>query len=327
MSGKGATGLHWATVATRAKRDAGRKKARAGTSPAASGGRGARKPAARARRPAAPAESPAPATPAALDWDASALAPVEPAFAARVPAPAPERPRPAGRRAVFLDVENTSKPQHLARVIDHLALNHRDSQTDVVAVANWKVVGHDAARLLAQRGAHLVHSAPSTGVRDWSDLRLAVSAGIWLAGARPGDRIEIISDDRAFDAVGDVAASLGIEFRRSSYRQLVKEEAAEPLPAAPRPEAAREAGSRRRRRHRGWGGRVASGPGPHEPRRREPAVPPPAAAPAGAEPARPRAIGGHAAGPCTPRPAHTAPHDESVSVVRESVEASPQRVA
>ena len=49
-----------------------------------------------------------------------------------------------------------------------------------------------------------MHSAPSTGVRDWSDLRIAVAAGIWLAAARPGDVIEIVSDDRAFDAVGDV---------------------------------------------------------------------------------------------------------------------------
>ena len=89
-----------------------------------------------------------------------------------------------------------------------------------MAVANWRVVGHEAARLLAARGAHLVHSAPSTGVRDWSDLRIAVAAGIWLAAARPGDVIEIVSDDRAFDAVGDVAASLGIEFRRLSYRRL-----------------------------------------------------------------------------------------------------------
>jgi hypothetical protein len=108
-----------------------------------------------------------------------------------VPPPEPERPRPPGRRAIFLDVENTSRAQHLAHVIDHLGVNPWDRRTELVAVANWRVVGHEAARLLAARGAHLVHSAPSTGVRDWSDLRIAVAAGIWLASARPGDMIEI----------------------------------------------------------------------------------------------------------------------------------------
>jgi hypothetical protein len=58
------------------------------------------------------------------------------------------------------------------------------------------------------------------GVPDWSDLRIAAAAGVWLGEARPGDRIEIVSDDRAFDAVGDVAAGLGVTFRRVSYRLL-----------------------------------------------------------------------------------------------------------
>jgi hypothetical protein len=143
---------------------------------------------------------------------------------------APARPRPAGRRAVFFDVENTSKPQYLAHVLDRLAVDRRDARTELIGVGNWKVVGPDSARLLAQRGAHLVHSAPSVGVSDWSDLRIAVAAGMWLAEARPGDRLEIVSDDRAFDAVGDVAAGLGIEFRRLSYRRLAREPAGETAP-------------------------------------------------------------------------------------------------
>ena len=144
----------------------------------------------------------------------------EPLFAARVPPPESERPFPHRRRAIFFDVENTSRAQHIARVIDHLAIDRLGHRTEFVAVGNWRVVGHDTARLLAAHGAHLVHSAPSVGVRDWSDLRIAVAAGAWLAAARPGDVIEIVSDDRAFDAVGDVAASLGIFFRRLSYRGL-----------------------------------------------------------------------------------------------------------
>src|SRR5437870_12600442 len=176
--------------------------------------------------------------------------PPEPSFAARVPPPAPERRRPTTRHAIFFDVENTSHPAHIERVIERLAIDHLGRSTEFVAVGNWRVIGHETARLLARRGAQLVHSAPSTGVRDWSDLRIAVSAGVWLAGARPGDAMEIVTDDQAFDAVGDVAASLGVLFRRLSYRALlgvVAEEAPE--------ERASEGRSRRRRRGGRRGGR------------------------------------------------------------------------
>ncbi|PWU20540.1 MAG: hypothetical protein C5B48_12425 [Candidatus Rokuibacteriota bacterium] len=49
---------------------------------------------------------------------------------------------------------------------------------------------------------------------------MAVAAGLWLGEARPGDSIASVSDDRAFDAIGDVAASLGVAFRRLSLRRL-----------------------------------------------------------------------------------------------------------
>ena len=144
----------------------------------------------------------------------------EPRFASRVLPPEPDRPFPVSRRAIFFDVENASRPEHIARVIEHLEVDRTGRRTDFVAVGNWRVIGHDTARLLARHGAHLIHSAPSVGVRDWSDLRIAVGAGVWLAGARAGDVLEIITSDRAFDAVGDVAASLGIEFRRLSHQGI-----------------------------------------------------------------------------------------------------------
>src|SRR5712691_2769033 len=176
----------------------------------------------------------------------------EPLFAARVAPPEPERPFPHRRRAIFFDVENTSRAQHIARVIDHLAIDRLGHRTEFIAVGNWRVIGHDTARLLAAHGAHLVHSAPSVGVRDWSDLRIAVAAGAWLASARPGDVIEIVSDDRAFDAVGDVAASLGITFQRLSFRRLAGmragESLAEVVPEPPRPSEPRGQGHRRSRR-------------------------------------------------------------------------------
>jgi hypothetical protein len=191
-------------------------------------------------------------------------------------------------------------------------------------------VGHEAARLLAARGAHLVHSAPSTGVRDWSDLRIAVAAGIWLASARPGDVIEVVSDDRAFDAVGDVAASLGIEFRRLSYRRL-REQSPEMLeePESPPEPPASAAGSRRRRRRRGRG---PGGPPPVSGGERRPSDSRDGGRQGGPSPQHGRSGGGRRrpSGPPAsrppPEPSHTtAPHDELVSVVREMVEASPRR--
>ena len=225
------------------------------------------------------------------------LATPEPVFAARVLPTAPDPPPPANRRAIFYDVENASQPGHIAQVIDHLAIDRLGRRTDFIAVGNWRVIGADTARLLARHGAQLVHSAPSTGVRDWSDLRIAVSAGAWLAAGRPGDMIEIVSDDRAFDAVGDVAAGLGIAFRRLSSRSLTDT-------PGPDPREAPGAGARRdgRGRHRRYG-RRAPVTAAVEPRRAEPRHHEPAHPPAGA--------------------AHTAPHDEIVHIVRELVERAP----
>ncbi|MEX2221910.1 MAG: hypothetical protein WEG40_08935, partial [Candidatus Rokuibacteriota bacterium] len=186
-------------------------------------------------RSAAPTAEPAEPETTAL---AIRTATPERAFAGRVRPPAAPPALPTGRRAIFVDVENSSRAEHIGRVLDHLAIDRADRRVDLIAVGNWRVIGADCARLLARRGAQLVHSAPSTGVRDWSDLRIAVGAGVWLGGGRPGDLIEIVSDDRAFDAVGDVAAVLGVEYRRLSHRGLTgvaaAEEASSPAAAAPR---------------------------------------------------------------------------------------------
>jgi hypothetical protein len=236
----------------------------------------------------------------------------EPTFAARVPEPEPARPLPASRRAIFFDVENTSRAEHIARVLAHLAVDRIGRRTEFFAVGNWRVIGHDTARLLARHGAALVHSAPSVGVRDWSDLRIAVASGVWLAGARAGDVIEIVSDDRAFDAVGDVAASLGVTFRRLSYRGLLGMPAQQQAPVEPergeRDYGHDERGGRRRRRRGGRGRSEHVAPRPaHQ------VVP--HAAPHHA-PAQPVARGDDGGGGAEP---HTAPHDEIVAVVRDLV--------
>jgi len=143
-----------------------------------------------------------------------------------------------------------------------------------------------------------------------------VSAGVWLGSGRPGDLIEIISDDRAFDAVGDVAAVLGVEYRRLSYRGLTGLAAASEEPPAPEAQAPREGRGRRGgrgRRRSGRGGRSRfdqGARGPTPPRGGSSSQPLPARAP---EPARvpPDAD------------AHTAPHDELVEVVRELADHAP----
>jgi hypothetical protein len=252
--------------------------------------------------------------PDVADEPVVALGMPEAVFAARVPPPPPEPPAPTNRRAIFYDVENASQPGHIAQVIEHLAIDRVNRRTDLVAVGNWRVIGADTARLLARHGAQLVHSAPSTGVRDWSDLRIAVSAGAWLAAARPGDMLEIVSDDRAFDAVGDVAAGLGITFRRLSYRSLTGGAAAEPRDSH---EGARRD---RRSRHRRYGRRPHLSPAVDQHR-----AEPPRVEPLRLEPARPEPIQREEAAEIAPATAQTAPHDEIVHVVRELAERSPNR--
>jgi hypothetical protein len=257
-------------------------------------------------------------------------------FAARAVTVEPDRPVPAARRAIFFDVENTSRAEHIARVIDHLAVDRMGRRTDFVAVGNWKVIGQDTARLLARHGAQLVHSAPSVGVRDWSDLRIAVAAGVWLAGARAGDVMEIVTNDRAFDAVGDVSAGLGIVFRRLSYQGLAGAPVPTPAPA-PLEESGRDTGSdgrgRRRRRGRRYGWRDSgASPGTPPPAAREarapshPVAPAPPAAPVPPVPPElPRTeAGGNGAEPPPAEP-HTAPHDEIIAIVRELIQRSPAR--
>jgi len=238
------------------------------------------------------------------------------AFSSRVAPPEPERPYPARRRAVFFDVENTSRAEYISRVLEHLAIDRAAARTDFVAVGNWRVIGHDTARLLAQRGAQLVHSAPSVGIRDWSDLRIAVGAGVWLAGARPGDLVEVVSDDRAFDAVGDVAAGLGIIFRRLSYRALAgmaREEApVEEVVHEPRGRG------RRRGRRRTWHDRGPDRASERPPMRVPERVVAPPPIVTTAEPVEVGSINGSGAVAHVVEP-HTAPHDEIVSVARDLI--------
>src|SRR5207249_944405 len=154
---------------------------------------------------------------------------VEPLFAARVPPPRPPAPLPSRRCAVFFDVENTSRAEHIARVLAHLELDWMQNATELVGVGNWRVIGHDTARLLASRGAHLVHSAPSVGVRDWSDLRIAVSAGAWLAAAHTAPHDELLAVARELIAASSERA-VGID----ALSNALKERGFRRTPGSPR---------------------------------------------------------------------------------------------
>lgn len=147
------------------------------------------------------------------------------------------------RRAIFIDVENTSNERDLTRAIEELKIDRSAQPTELMAVGNWRSVASTLARRLAGLGAQLVHSAPPTGVRDWSDLWIAVSAGRWLATARPGDVLEIVSEDRAFDAVADAAAATGVIFKRISWQTGREAAKQEEIPAR----RSRRGGRRRRR--------------------------------------------------------------------------------
>ena len=203
----------------------------------------------------AAASAVAPEASTALDDTPIAEAADFPRAAASAP-PALEPSPPAqswrSKRVVFIDVENTSSEASVSRVLDGLDLDGLGTSTEIIAIGNWRVIGQGLARSLAARGAQLVHSAPALRVRDWSDLWIAVQAGIWLGRAHAGDAIEVVSHDRAFDAIGDAACRLGVAFRRITYGDGAGARQSE----APAKDAKSEAGGGRRRGGRGGRGRA-----------------------------------------------------------------------
>jgi hypothetical protein len=237
------------------------------------------------------------------------------AEATATPAPAPVVvPRPP-HRMVFIDVENTSSEADLLRVLDELQIRELGATTELTAIGNWRVVGQGLGRSLAARGAHLVHSAPAVRVSDWSDLWIAVHAGIWLGRAQPGDTIEIVSHDRAFDAVGDAATRLGITFRRVTYRGQPS--------AAEREQASADGAAARANRRRGGRGRRIAVPPP-----RSPSAPPPAAASPAVHRTAPMpapiaaAAAPTSASPDGPEP-HSASHEQLRAIIARLTTADP----
>jgi hypothetical protein len=227
-------------------------------------------------------------------------------------------------RAVFIDVENTSSEDDLFEVLETLRIDRAAQPTELTAVGNWRAIGQRLGRNLASIGAQLVHSAPATGVKDWSDLWIAVAAGCWLGAAQPGDVLEIVSNDRAFDAVGDAAAARGVIYRRLLHKRGAHAAA---TAVAEEDEPKRRRRSRGGRRRRGRSSAAVSDPPSATTTARSPAAHP---APAPAPPSARRG---------TPRPAqrapshppahaiepHGAPRDQILSVIGRLSGGDPSR--
>jgi hypothetical protein len=187
-----------------------------------------------------------PSSAAATRQRSAGAKPTKPRRATPVEPSSPPTRVAVTRRVIFWDVENTSGEADLLRVLDHLKIDRLVQPTELFAIGNWRSIGAKIARLLGTAGARLVHSAPAVGVRDWSDLWIAVAAGQWLGRANAGDVLEVVSDDRAFDAVADAAAALGVLFKRTSYRALGGSTERPERPAPPLSRGQRRRAARRR---------------------------------------------------------------------------------
>jgi hypothetical protein len=119
--------------------------------------------------------------------------------------------------AILLDVKDRSAEAAPLAALDWLASAHEVRTLQIFAVGDWSAIAKESARTLVRRGAILVQSVPGSRLKDRRNLSLAVAAGVWLAGAAPGDQLVVVSDDLALEAVGDAAAVVGISFRHLGY--------------------------------------------------------------------------------------------------------------
>lgn len=231
--------------------------------------------------------------------------------AAGSPGPDDARRERRSRRLVLIDVENASNETQLMALLESLHIDRSAHATEIHALGNWRLASTHVARRLASLGVSLVHTAPAAGVRDWSDLRLAVTAGCWLAEAMPGDQMEILSNDQAFDAVGDVAAARGVAFRRIQHAAGGGSPRGASAPRSGTPRG----GSPRANRDRAAARTPPVTPAPSA----DGPAPAPSPAPAVAEPAPavPQEV--------APREPHAASRDQLVAAIRDLSGDSPGR--
>lgn len=131
---------------------------------------------------------------------------------------------------VIFDVENSSRVEHVTGLVEHLGLATLDGRTALLAVGNWAVVAQETARILARHGG-TADAQRTEAAREGLD-RPPYRGGCGLlardrAARRPA---QIVTDDQAFDAVGDVASGYGVLFERLAFRDLLARAAVAPVP-------------------------------------------------------------------------------------------------
>ena len=213
------------------------------------------------------------------------------------------------RRAIFIDVENTSSEDDLFEVLEALHIDRGAQPTELTAVGNWRAIGQRLARHLAthRRAVGAQRARPpacATGAICGSPSPPAAGS----VQAQPGDVLEIV--------VQRPRLRRGRRCGRGARRGL-------PPPAA----QARLAGRRQRcGRRRGAERRPAiarRSPSPrtrHRERAGRAGRPAPRPAPA----STPRHVAAPAARTAQPKPAHRAPshpplHDEAHGATRDQI--------
>jgi len=135
------------------------------------------------------------------------------------------RPIAAGNAAVgmphlvLLDIGESTGVAAIASALDDLGSQSLNSDGAVLAVSAGCTLDPEAALLLARRRVRSIPVRPEPGSGIRRGVALAVAAGLWLSSSKPGDLLEIVSDDLIFDTVGNVATGRGAVFRRVPYHQ------------------------------------------------------------------------------------------------------------
>ena len=153
---------------------------------------------------------------------------------------------PTARHLLVVDVDESSGVDEIARLLADLEPRILRADTELLAVGDWRALVDEAAALLVRRGVRLVPSAPHLDRGSRRGVPIAVAIGLWLSGSAPGAALEILSEDHAFDTVGEVATSRGAIFRRLPWPQSVARSGA--AGGQPTRDQARPKSRRRRRR-------------------------------------------------------------------------------
>ena len=147
------------------------------------------------------------------------LAGIEPQEQASSPTAATNSSSVGMPHLVLHDVAESTGVAAIARALDDLGPQALHTDGAVLAVSAGRTLDPQAEDVLAGRHVRSIPVGPEPGPGSRRGVTLAVAAGLWLSRSKPGDILEIVSDDLVFDTVGNVATGRGAVFRRVPYRQ------------------------------------------------------------------------------------------------------------